>query len=85
MGIRIIPLTASGIGKETEYLMRSLALLTNGTYLFLTDDSGIGGSHIKPTTDSYDVEMMNEMIVRIINQFIDTPNCEDGEDFMLKI
>lgn len=84
MGIRIIPLTASGIGKETEYLMRSLALLTNGTYLFLTDDNGIGGSHIKPTTDSYDVEMMNEMIVRIINQFIDTPNCEDGDDLYAK-
>lgn len=84
MGIRIIPLTASGIGKETEYLMRSLALLTNGTYLFLTDDSGIGGSHIKPTTDSYDVEMMNEMIVRIINQFIDTPNCEESDDLYAK-
>lgn len=84
MGIRIIPLTASGIDKSSEYLMRSLALLTNGTYLFLTDDSGIGGSHIKPTTDSYDVEMMNEMIVRIINQFIDTPNCGESKDLYAK-
>lgn len=84
MGIRIIPLTASGIDKSSEYLMRSLALLTNGTYLFLTDDSGIGGSHIKPTTDSYDVEMMNEMIVRIINQFIDTPTCGESEDLYAK-
>ena len=84
MGIRIIPLTASGIDKSSEYLMRSLALLTNGTYLFLTDDSGIGGSHIKPTTDSYDVEMMNEMIVRIINQFIDTPTCGESKDLYAK-
>lgn len=84
MGIRIIPLTASGIDKSSEYLMRSLALLTNGTYLFLTDDSGIGGSHIKPTTDSYDVEMMNEMIVRIINQFIDTPTCGESADLYAK-
>lgn len=84
MGIRIIPLTASGIDKSSEYLMRSLALLTNGTYLFLTDDSGIGGSHIKPTTDSYDVEMMNEMIVRIINQFIDTPTCGENDDLYAK-
>src|SRR6056300_302732 len=79
MGIRIIPLTASGIDKSTEYLMRSLALLTNGTYVFLTDDSGIGNSHIEPTTDSYDVEMMNEVIVRIINQFIDVPKCDSDE------
>ncbi|MFN3195510.1 MAG: carboxypeptidase regulatory-like domain-containing protein [Chlorobiota bacterium] len=79
MGIRIIPLVASGINKSDEYLMRSVALLTNGTYLFLTDDSGIGNSHIKPTTDSYDVEMMNEMIVRIINQFIDVPKCGSDE------
>ncbi len=84
MGIRIIPLTASGIDKSSEYLMRSLALLTNGTYLFLTDDSGIGGSHIKPTTDNYDVEMMNEMIVRIINQFIDTPICGENDDLYAK-
>ena len=84
MGIRIIPLTASGIDKSSEYLMRSLALLTNGTYLFLTDDSGIGGSHIKPTTDSYDVEMMNEMIVRIINQFIDTPTCGENDNLYAK-
>ncbi len=84
MGIRIIPLTASGIDKSSEYLLRSLALLTNGTYLFLTDDSGIGGSHIKPTTDSYDVEMMNEMIVRIINQFIDTPTCGESDDLYAK-
>ncbi len=80
MGIRIIPLTASGIDKSTEYLMRSLALLTNGTYVFLTDDSGIGNSHIEPTTDSYDVEMMNEMIVRIINQFIEVPACGENNN-----
>jgi len=41
-GIRIVPVTASGIDKSTEYMMRSIALATNGTYVFLTDDSGIG-------------------------------------------
>ncbi|MFA7626806.1 MAG: vWA domain-containing protein, partial [Candidatus Kapaibacterium sp.] len=50
-GIRIIPIACSGINKNTEYFLRSIALLTNGTYTFLTDDSGIGNPHIKPSTD----------------------------------
>jgi hypothetical protein len=52
-GIRIVPITGSGTTKDTEYLMRCLALATNGTYVFLTDRSGIGNSHIKPSTDNY--------------------------------
>ncbi len=34
-GITIIPLAASDTDKQTEYLMRTFALLTNGTYTFL--------------------------------------------------
>jgi len=76
-GIRIIPVTASGIDKSTEYLMRSLALATNGTYVFLTDDSGIGNAHIKPTTDEYQVEPLNDIFIRLINQYLTFPDCEE--------
>ena len=49
-GIRIIPVLASGGDKEAEYLMRDMAMKTGGTYLFLTDDSGVSaGDHIQPT------------------------------------
>ena len=75
-GIRIIPVTASGVNKSTEYLMRSLALATNGTYTFLTDHSGIGNSHIEPTTDSYDVEKFNDLLIRLYKQYTVTPPCE---------
>lgn len=75
-GIRIVPLVASGINKGTEYLMRSIALATNGTYAFLTDDSGIGGSHLKPSTDSYTVETLNDLLVRIIKTYTYMPDCE---------
>ena len=75
-GIRIVPLVASGIDKGTEYLMRSIALATNGTYAFLTDDSGIGGSHLKPSTDSYTVETLNDLLVRIIKTYTYMPDCE---------
>jgi len=75
-GIRIVPLTCSGIDKSTEYLMRSFALLTNGTYLFLTDDRGIGGKHLEPTTDSYSVQLLNSLILRTIYQFSYIPSCK---------
>ena len=41
-GIKIIPITASEINKETEFLMRFLSLSTNGSYVFVTNHSGIG-------------------------------------------
>ncbi len=80
MGIRIIPIAASGINKSTEYLMRSMALATNGTYVFLTDHSGVGGAHIKPTTDQYDVELLNQLLVRVIKEYSRTSTCDPGKN-----
>lgn len=70
-GIRIIPVASSGIDKSTEYLLRTMAFRTGGTYTFLTDHSGIGGDHIEPTIGDYEVEMLNDMMVRIINSYIE--------------
>ncbi len=70
-GIRIIPVASSGIDKATEYLLRTMAFTTGGTYTFLTDDSGIGGSHIEPTIGDYQVEKLNDMMVRIINEYFE--------------
>lgn len=75
-GIRLIPITASGIDKSTEYLMRSLALATNGTYVFLTDDSGVGNPHLKPTTDKFDVELLNTLLVKLITKYAYTASCQ---------
>ena len=76
-GIRIIPIVCSGAGKSTEYLMRTMALATNGTYVFLTDDSGIGLKHTKPTTDAYKVELLNGLLQRLIKQMISVNNCNE--------
>lgn len=75
-GIRIIPVACSGIDKSTEYLLRSIALATNGTYAFLTDDSGIGGGHIKPTTDDFKVEKFYQLAVRLVCQYTYQPDCK---------
>ncbi len=69
-GIHIIPVASSGVDKDTEFFLRSLALATGGTYIFLTDDSGIGYSHIKPTIGDYDVEYLNELILKTIKEYI---------------
>ena len=64
-GIQIIPVSCSGVDKSTEYLLRSMALATNGTYTFVTDHSGIGNAHIEPSTDSYEVEYLNDVLARL--------------------
>lgn len=75
MGIRVVPVVCSGADKNTEFMMRSIALATNGTYLFLTDHSGVGKAHIQPTTDSYHVELLNDILPRIIQQMVFVNNC----------
>lgn len=78
-GIRIVPVVCSGIEESAELLMRCIALVTNGTSFFLTDDSGIGDTHLKPTTDSLKVEHLNDMLVRTIVEFSTMPNCLNEE------
>jgi len=69
-GIKIIPITASGIDKATEYLMRSFAILTNGTYVFITNDSGVGNDHLEPTIGEFEVEKLNDLMVRLVGEYV---------------
>ncbi|MBK7826354.1 VWA domain-containing protein [Nannocystis sp.] len=66
-GVRIVPLAASGVDKELEFLLRFTAIATGGTYTFLTNDSGIGGNHVEPTIGEYQVEILNDLLVRVIS------------------
>ena len=68
-GIRLIPVASSGVDTETEFLLRSWALMTGGTYTFLTDHSGIGNDHLEPTIGQYEVEALNECLIRIISEY----------------
>jgi len=78
-GIKIIPCVASGmnlrIDRSLEYVMRNAAIFTNGTYVFFTDDSGIGGSHTLPIVASFEVEKLNGLLKRIIQSNLETHNC----------
>ncbi len=69
LGIRIMPIVSSGTDTETEFIMRSAAAVTGGTYVFLTDDSGIGYSHLVPTIGQYTVEPLNTLLIDLINEY----------------
>ena len=68
-GIRIIPVAASGLDTLGQYTMRSAALLTGGTYTFLTDDSGIGNHHELPVVGEFTVEYLSDLMVRLIKGY----------------
>ena len=68
--VAIYPVAASGIDKPTEYLFRAMAAMTGGKYVFLTDDSGVGSSHEKPDISGYEVEKLNELMVREIRKYV---------------
>jgi hypothetical protein len=68
--IKIIPVAGSGIDKSTEYLFRHIAVRTMGRYIFITNDSGVGGSHIDPDIGEHEVEKLNDIIVRSIQEEI---------------
>ena len=65
-GIKLVTLGASGIDKTTEYVFREMSAFTGGRYVFLTDDSGIGESHLVPDITGYQVEHLDRILVRII-------------------
>lgn len=71
-GIRIIPVASSGVDRETEVDCRSFAIMTGGTYVFLTDDSGVGNDHLEADVGDFTVEPLNDCMVRIICEYCGT-------------
>lgn len=67
LGVHVYPVASSGIDEITELTMRTTAELTGGRYLFLTDDSGVGGSHKEPTIPCYFVTKLDAAIVRMVD------------------
>ena len=65
-GIRICPVLCSGADDLCEYVTRMSALVTGGTSVFVTDDSGIGGAHLDPDLPEATVERLNDLMVRLI-------------------
>lgn len=68
-GIHLVPVVSSNAERDTELFGRAAAIMTNGEYVFLTDDSGIGDSHLEPIIGDYEVEKLYDIIVNIIAEY----------------
>jgi len=65
--VHLYPVASSGVDELTEYSMRAAAQLTLGRYLFLTDDSGVGGEHKEPSIPCYFVTRLDDAILRMVD------------------
>jgi hypothetical protein len=65
--VHIYPVASSGVDELTELTMRSAAQLTGGRYLFLTNDSGVGGDHKEPSIPCYFVTKLDDAILRMVD------------------
>jgi hypothetical protein len=64
--VHLYPVAASGIDDLGEFTMRTAAEVTGGRYLFLTNDSGIGGSHAEPHIPCYYVTTLAAAMRRMV-------------------
>lgn len=69
MGIRLCPILCSGADLLCEYLVRQEAIYTGGTFIFVTDDSGIGNAHLDPNIPDAVVEKLNDLMVRVVDGY----------------
>lgn len=65
-GTSIYPVASSGIDAVAEFTMRSMALMSGGQYVFLTDDSGVGGSHREATEACFKVDKLITVLQKIL-------------------
>ena len=79
-GIRIVPVICTGADRSTEFIMRSMALATNGTYVFLTEDYGSNSSNTKITTGFFNVEFLNSLLQRIIREMVIVNKCSGQQN-----
>lgn len=85
LGLRIYPLAASGVADTAEYLMRVMAATTQGRYLFLTDDSGVGNEHAEPKVPCYVVTRLDQLLIRVMTSELSGLRVEAAETQVLRI
>ena len=83
-GIGIYPLAASGAADIAEELMRLMAVVTQGRYMFMTDDSGIGNTHEEPKVPCYIVTRLDQLISRVISEALTGVRLEPQENQILR-
>jgi hypothetical protein len=82
--IHLVPVAASGVAEDAEYIMRSVAALTHGRYLFLTDDSGFGAPHAEPDVDCYVVTSLRSSMIRALNSLLSGDRVEPTDNDIIR-
>ncbi|GHC09221.1 vWA domain-containing protein [Thermomonas carbonis] len=83
-GVHIVPVAASGVADDAQYLMRSMAAVTQSRYLFLTDDSGVGLPHDEPDVPCYVVTRLDGLIERVVGSLLVGRRIEPQADDILR-
>jgi hypothetical protein len=83
-GIHIVPVGASGVADDAEYLMRSMAALTQSRYVFLTDDSGVGLPHQDPNVPCYLVTRLDNLVGRVLGGLIAGARAEPRDEDVIR-
>ncbi|MEM7336165.1 MAG: vWA domain-containing protein [Chloroflexota bacterium] len=69
-GLKIFPIASSGLNEQGEYIFRQLAQMTNGRFVFITDEptgTTTGDTSASVTTDTaYTVGQLDQLIINII-------------------
>ncbi len=83
-GVHIVPVAASGVADDAQYLMRAMAAVTQSRYLFLTDDSGVGASKPEPDIDCYLVTRLDGLIVRTVQSLATGVRVEPAQEEIIR-
>lgn len=68
-GIKICPILSEGADLLCEYLARQSAIMTGGTYSFLTDNEKKERRYDDKTLDEVTIERLDDLIVRLANGY----------------
>jgi len=83
-GVQIVPVAASGVDDTAQYVLRAFAAVTQGRYIFLTDDSGIGESHAEPDAACYLVTRLDGLMARVLSGIATGQRVEPRDDAIIR-
>ena len=81
-GVKIFPVAASGTDDQAEYVMRELAFLTGGRFVFLSygvDGSTATGDRTDITAADYDELPLDALVVRLVQDELSALTGEDPQ------
>ena len=83
-GVQIVPVAASGVEDTAQYVLRTMAAMTQGRYVFLTDDSGVGDPHAEPDVACYLVTRLDQLLGRVLGGIATGQRIEPRRDDVIR-